>query len=120
MIDPARSSSSVRAPAVAGMFYPGSAPELGALVDRLLAEARTDVARPSVCPKAIVAPHAGYVFSGKGAARAFSLLEPFAAEIARVVIVGPAHRVRVSGLVEPDDEQLATPLGVIDVDRDAL
>ncbi len=113
-------NAAVRAPAVAGTFYPESAAELSSLVDRLLEAARREVPRRSACPKAIVAPHAGYVFSGAGAARAFTLLEPFANSIERVVVIGPAHRVRVQGLVEPEAAKLATPLGDVEVDVDAI
>jgi MEMO1 family protein len=115
----AAGSREVRTPAVAGTFYPAGPTELHRTVDRFLAEARS-VRRAATCPKAIVAPHAGYVFSGAGAARAFALLEPFADRIERVVVIGPAHRVRVEGIVEPDARRLATPLGTIDVDGEAI
>jgi MEMO1 family protein len=108
----------VRAPAVAGTFYPGSAGELGQLVDRLLAA--VDVAPGAPCPKALIVPHAGYVYSGPIAATAFARVIPHGDRITRVVLLGPAHRVFVSGLVSPGASRLRTPLGELEVDVDAL
>src|SRR5689334_3311801 len=81
----------VRAPAVAGSFYPASPAELGATIDRLLAAVTAPANAP--CPKAIIVPHAGYIYSGPIAASAFARVLPFADRITRVVLVGPAHRV---------------------------
>lgn len=109
----------VRAPAVAGAFYPASREALGELVDRLLAEAPApDGAQP--CPKALIVPHAGYVYSGPVAASAFARLLPHAASIERVVLVGPAHRAQVEGMVTPGVAAMRTPLGDVRVDGDAL
>ena len=109
---------SVRAPAVAGSFYPASATALGKLVDDLLAGARVTGAR--ACPKALIVPHAGYVYSGPIAASAFALLAGYADRLDRVVLVGPAHRVFVHGLVSPGASRMSTPIGEIAVDVDAL
>jgi AmmeMemoRadiSam system protein B len=108
----------IRKAAVAGTFYPGSALELGAVVESLLAGARP--AHGGRCPKAVVAPHAGYVYSGAIAASAFALFAPFAASIERVVVIGPAHRAYVDGLVSSGASRLETPLGVVEVDVAAL
>jgi MEMO1 family protein len=108
----------VRAPAVAGTFYPGSASELGATVDRLLAAVEVDPSAP--CPKALIVPHAGYVYSGAIAASAFARIAPYGDRITRVVLVGPAHRVYVEGLVSPGASRLRTPLGELAVDEAAL
>jgi AmmeMemoRadiSam system protein B len=108
----------VRLPAVAGTFYPASPTELTALVDRLLAGVAVSAGAP--CPKAIVAPHAGYVYSGPIAASAFARLAPHADRIARVVLIGPAHRALVHGLASPGAAALRTPLGDVAVDLDAL
>lgn len=107
----------LRQPAVAGTFYPGDPRELGALVDALLAGAAERVG-PS--PKAIIAPHAGYVYSGPVAASAFALLLRRAQPVSRVVLLGPAHRVRVDGLASPGATVLRTPLGDVRVDVAAL
>lgn len=111
-------SETVRAPAVAGTFYPGSAAELGSTVDRLLAAAA--VPPNAACPKALIVPHAGYVYSGPIAASAFARVKPFGDRITRVVLIGPAHRVFVDGLVSPGASRLRTPLGELAVDKEAL
>lgn len=111
-------SSAIRPPAVAGTFYPSSPAELRDLIDGLLA----GITLPARArqPKAIVVPHAGYVYSGPIAASAFARLAPFAARIRRVVLVGPAHRVDLDGLASPGASMLRTPLGNVPVDVDAL
>jgi MEMO1 family protein len=108
----------IRQPAVAGSFYPASPATLDATVERLLADAKVDATVP--LPKAIVVPHAGYVYSGSVAARAFALLAPHAATVRRVVLVGPAHRVHLEGLASPGASTLRTPLGDVAVDTAAL
>lgn len=107
-------------PAVAGAFYPASRPALDELVDRFLSEAKTEAVSTRACPKALVVPHAGYVYSGPIAGSAYALLAPHAATIARVVLVGPAHRVYVEGMVDPGASILRTPLGDVKVDTAAL
>lgn len=111
-------TATVRAPAVAGTFYPASAVELGDTVDRLLAAAQ--LATPAPCPKALIVPHAGYIYSGAIAASAFARVAPYGERITRVVLVGPAHRVFVDGLASPGAARLRTPLGELEVDSDAL
>jgi AmmeMemoRadiSam system protein B len=113
-----RVTEAVRAPAVAGTFYPASASELSGVVDRLLAATVIDATSP--CPKALIVPHAGYVYSGPIAASAFARIVPHADRIERVVLVGPAHRVYVEGLVAPGASRLRTPLGDVAVDEAAL
>lgn len=107
--------SSVRHAAVAGMFYPADAQELARDVDRLL-----DGAVPSLIEagaiKAIAVPHAGYVYSGETAACAYASIAARRTEIRRVILLGPTHRVAISGLALPDAESFDTPLGTIDVD----
>ncbi len=111
--------SSVRTPAVAGMFYPEQASDLATTVQRLLAGAvlRADLAPP---PKAIIAPHAGYVYSGPGAASAYARLRPLADRVRRIVLIGPCHRVAVRGLAVPSVDAFATPLGAVPLDRAAI
>jgi len=72
------------------------------------------------CPKALIVPHAGYVYSGPIAASAFARVAPYGDRITRVVLIGPAHRVFVDGLATPGADKLATPLGEIVVDTAAL
>lgn len=108
----------VRAPAVAGTFFPASPDTLRSQVDALLGGAPAPA--PGVAPKALIAPHAGYVYSGPTAAFAYRLLAPHRNRISRVVLLGPAHRVRVAGLALPSVEAFSTPLGTIPLDRSAM
>ena len=106
-----------RPPAVAGMFYPGDAAVLARDVDAALAAARPAAGR---APKALIVPHAGYVYSGPIAANAYACLEPLRDGIRRVVLLGPCHRVAVRGLALPAADAFDTPLGRVPVDRDAV
>ena len=110
----------VREPAVAGTFYPGSGHALLEEVRRMLANATgADAAAPTP-PKALIVPHAGYIFSGATAASAYALLKTSAHNIRRVVLLGPVHRVPVRGLAVPGVDAFSTPLGDIAVDTDAI
>lgn len=104
---------SIRPPAVAGMFYPGAAPELAREVESLLAEANTMTLST---PKALIVPHAGYVYSGPVAASAYAALASARSTIHRVVLLGPCHRVAIRGLAVPLAQGFATPLGTIPLD----
>lgn len=108
----------VRMPAVAGTFYPDSPRELAADVEDLLARAMPRAERGQ--PKAIIAPHAGYIYSGSTAADAYARLAPWRDAIKRVVLLGPTHRVPVRGLAASSAEFFATPLGKVHLDREAL
>ena len=109
----------VRAPAVAGSFYPADPAELRAQVARCLDEAGpAPDAEP--LPKALVAPHAGYVYSGVVAAAAYQRAARLAGRVSRVVLLGPAHRAFLRGLAAPRADAFSTPLGVIPVDRPLL
>jgi AmmeMemoRadiSam system protein B len=111
----------IRRAAVAGSFYPADPGELAALVDRLLAVAVAAAAPEpdAVAPVALVAPHAGYRYSGPVAATAYAHLAPARGAISRVVVLGPAHFVPVDGMALPAVDAFATPLGPVDVDADA-
>jgi len=108
-----------RPPAVAGSFYPADAGELARAVEECLASA-TPAAAAHGRPKAILAPHAGYVYSGPIAGSAYAAIRPFAAEIQRIVLLGPAHHVPLRGLAASSASAFATPLGEVAVDREAL
>lgn len=97
---------------VAGMFYPAQADACANMVDSVLAGAR----RVPVMPKAVIAPHAGFAFSGPIQASAYAPLAARRGEISRVVILAPAHRVGFSGLALSPAEGWETPLGVLPVD----
>src|SRR3990172_1407978 len=111
-------SNRVRPAAVAGMFYPGDRRELAQAVDAMLAAAAQPMPAQPV-PKAIIAPHAGYVYSGPIAASVYTLLKPARARITPVVLLGPTHRVAVRGLALPESDAFATPLGTVEIDREA-
>src|SRR3954470_17344275 len=106
----------VRAPAVAGSFYPYAVADLQAQLDGMLASATFT---EHVMPKALIVPHAGYIYSGRVAASAYAALRPFQDKITRVVLLGPTHRVAVRGLALPASTAFATPLGDVPVDANA-
>jgi len=112
-------TDSVRPAAVAGAFYPGEARDLQRTVRALLSEAAASgvAHRP---PKALIAPHAGYVYSGPIAARAYARLAPLANVVRRVVLMGPAHRVPFEGVAAPSVQAFATPLGDVLLDCAAI
>ncbi len=108
-----------RPPAVAGMFYPGDAAALRDELATCLAVAPAPTPGPGLL-KALIVPHAGYVYSGGTAGKGYALLAPIAERIRRVVLLGPCHRVAVNGLAAPTVQAFATPLGSIPLDRAAL
>ena len=108
----------VRAAAVAGSFYPAEAVRLRSDVQALLRAASDEAAQPA--PKALIAPHAGYVYSGATAARAYARLAALRGTVTRVVLLGPAHRVHVRGIALPEAAAFDTPLGPVEVDQDAV
>lgn len=107
----------VRPAAVSGLFYPRDPVELAGTVAALLAAA--DPAAPPA-PRALVAPHAGYVYSGPIAASAFRQAEPLVGRVRRVVLLGPSHYVPLDGLALPSAEAFSTPLGAVPLDRRAM
>lgn len=109
---------SVRPTAVAGAFYPDDSRALAAEVAALLEGARPDAGTGA--PKAIIAPHAGYVYSGPIAASAYARLAPRRGKIRRVVLLGPAHRVWIAGLALPAVSAFASPFGEIEIDAAAV
>jgi MEMO1 family protein len=108
-------SHEVHSAQVAGLFYPSEPRSLEALIRKMLAGARPD---GGVCPKIVVAPHAGLVYSGSVAATAFGPWARRADSPRRIVIVGPAHRVAFRGLAIHPAFAWATPLGEVKVAAD--
>lgn len=102
----------VREPAVAGTFYPNDPTTLMTMIDSYL-EGDTGV---SSAPKAIIAPHAGYVYSGPIAGKAYAQLASAKHTISRVVLLGPSHRVAFKGMAVPSATAFRTPLGDIPID----
>ena len=107
----------IRNPAVAGQFYPANADELAATVTMLLDEAGQ---RGDVAPKALIVPHAGYSYSGPVAASAYSRLRPYRHRYTRVILLGPCHRIPVTGMALSTADAFRTPLGNVPVDSGAL
>ena len=107
----------VKTPAVAGLFYPESPRELRSAVQDLISGA---TAAETERPHALIAPHAGYRYSGPIAASAYATLRPWAAQIRRVAVLAPSHRVAFRGIATSSADAFRTPLGDIPVDRTAL
>lgn len=104
-----------RAPAVAGMFYPADADALRRSIRDAFADAAPGAPEADV-PKAVIVPHAGYPYSGAIAASAFRRIAPARAQIERVVVLGPSHRVYLSGMAVPSVDSFETPLGRLPID----
>lgn len=103
-------------PSVAGSFYPADPIELKETVIKMLIEANSDLP----IPKAIIAPHAGYIYSGPIAASAYACLKKAKEKIKKVVILAPSHQVPFEGIATTDDDFFQTPLGNIPIDRVAV
>lgn len=108
--------NTVRKPVVAGMFYPGAPNELKKMLEDFL----RPIQGTEPVPKALIAPHAGFIYSGPIAASAYAQLTPARDVITRVVLLGPSHRVAFNGLAVSSADFFATPLGEIPVDKTAV
>ncbi len=114
-----------RPAAVAGLFYPADTVTLARSIAQWLEQAARTAAAASqtgtgAAPKALIVPHAGYVYSGATAAQAYALLAPQRHKIRRVLLLGPVHRVPVRGLALPDADAFETPLGRVEIDAEAV
>ncbi len=109
-------TSRVRAPAVAGLFYPKDPEELGDSVQAFLDQPSCD----RRAPKALIAPHAGYVYSGPVAGKAYGSLASRADQLRRIVLIGPSHRVWFEGVAIAPATAFETPLGIVPVSADAM
>lgn len=112
--------TSIQPAAVAGLFYPGDPDELHAAVRQYLSDVQSDAKIRSWIPKAIIVPHAGYIYSASVAAPAYDALRHIADHIHRVVLLGPNHRVPLNKIAAPSVDVFATPDGDIPIDRDAI
>ncbi len=108
---------STRVAAVAGYFYEANANRLQRHVNELL---NAEPAYSEAMPKALIVPHAGYIYSGSTAAFAFRRLLPDPDKVKRVLLIGPAHRVSVKGMAIPSVDSFTTPLGEVALDRTVL
>jgi AmmeMemoRadiSam system protein B len=112
-----RRMNDIRQPAVAGAFYPARDSELHEMLNLLLAAAPRDGQPP---PKAMIVPHAGYIYSGPVAATGYARLQSVADTVQRVIVMGPSHRVAFHGLAVTDASIFRTPLGDIALDTDTI
>ncbi len=108
-------NTKVRPPAVAGLFYPGDSIQLRDTISEYLAQAPTTAGR---VPKALIVPHAGYIYSGVIAGAAYSQVAHERRRIRRIVLIGPSHRVYLRGMAVPAAEVFQTPLGMVPIDRE--
>lgn len=104
-----------RPAAVSGMFYASDPQQLSSDIHAYLSQAKSLF---NCQPKALIAPHAGYIYSAPIAANAYKLLEPMAQEIHQVILLGPSHRVAFKGIATPDINFFETPLGSIKINKD--
>lgn len=112
--------TNIRPTAVAGTFYPDAPDVLLKEVKTLLANNGSVADQTSSRPKALIVPHAGYIYSGATAACAYQLLAPLREVITRVVLLGPVHRIPVTGLALTRADYFQTPLGNIAIDKLAV
>lgn len=115
-VTPMNQALSIRPTAVAGSFYPKNASQLNSMLEEYLSLKTVDIAPP----KAIIAPHAGYIYSGQTAARVYSTIKKRRTQITRVVLLGPTHRVYVQGIALPSNSHFASPLGNVSIDTEGL
>lgn len=107
----------IRKPAVAGHFYPADAGELQVLVQQMLEKAQV---LPGRAPKALIVPHAAYVYSGPVAAPAFAQLTGRRERYRRVILLGPCHRVALKGIASSSASAFRTPLGDVPLDHESI
>ncbi len=108
----------IRPAAVAGQFYPHNPLDLRSFIAQAMDVASHNLGTDFTKPKALIVPHAGYIYSGFTAAYAYAAVKN--AGIKRVVLLGPAHRVAFYGMALPDSEAFATPLGEVLLDRESM
>ena len=109
--------SQIRRPAVSGTFYPSKKQQLEKTVKGLLNQA---LDLDYVKPKALIAPHAGYIYSGSVAASVYKPLIKFKDKINKVILLGPSHHVAFHGLALPESAYFETPLGKIEIDQESV
>ncbi len=111
--------AAIRPAAVAGLFYSAEAAALAREVGEFLQQSHETLPTPGF-PKALIVPHAGYIYSGAVAAQAYDQLRAARGVVSRVVLLGPCHRVAVTGLALPGVGAFASPLGRVPIDLDAI
>jgi AmmeMemoRadiSam system protein B len=111
------SSMKIRPAAVAGLFYDSDPARLSTQINALLDEVEVGRQKP---PRALIVPHAGYIYSGATAAQAYARLRALKGQLRRVALFGPAHRVYLRGMAVPGVEAFRTPLGEVPLDLAAI
>jgi AmmeMemoRadiSam system protein B len=107
--------SKIRKTAVSGAFYPDEVNELSSMVEGFLQEA--DIPEKAPVPKVIIVPHAGYIYSGAVAAKAFALLAKGSEKIKRIVLIGASHKVLYTGMAFSTADYFESPLGNFELDK---
>lgn len=111
--------NNVRKPNVAGQFYPEKANTLKEMIHSFLIDTHVQVEEQ---PKAIIAPHAGYLYSGPIAATIYAVLSKYKDTVKKVILIGPSHRIYFKGIAATMVDYFETPLGSVPVanERDFL
>ncbi len=114
--------SKMRAPVVAGQFYPGDPGKLRRVVNEYISDVTLPkgAAPKDAIPKAIIGPHAGYIYSGPIAGSSYAILAKLKRQPRRVVLIGPSHWARVAGLAASSAKAFVTPLGNVPIDTEAM
>jgi len=107
-------SPHIRPAAVAGMFYPADAQQLKSDINQYLSQKRASTLS---APRAIIVPHAGYIYSGPVAASAYLLVKAEKQKINQVILLGPSHQLAFSGIATPHADYFKTPLGKIKINQ---
>ncbi len=108
----------IRSPAVAGSFYPGNTNDLNTSIQTYMD--MSEIQAIATKPRALIVPHAGYIYSGPVAASAYTQLIPFAQQISRVILLGPSHRIPLLGIASSSADFFQTPMGKIPLDRTTI
>ncbi|KPA11015.1 dioxygenase, partial [Candidatus Magnetomorum sp. HK-1] len=110
----------LRKPVWSGRFYPSETAALKQMIEKMVAVAQksTDIQLPDGKLRALIMPHAGYIYSGLTAAHAGKVLH--ANQFSKVIIMGPDHRVGIDHVALSDVNAYETPLGKIFLHPDAL
>jgi len=112
--------TTIRTAAVAGSFYPADASTLRSLINNLLDDITETTTAPDQQLRALIVPHAGYLYSGPVAATAYHQLARQCQHIQRIALLGPSHHVYLQCIAAPQADWFATPLGHIKVDQEGL
>lgn len=88
----------IRYPAVENSFYPAKKSEVKTMIDRFEKNVKYEDNTQNIIPRALISPHAGYIYSGQTATAAFKLLKNLKQKVKRIIIIAPSHRISFSGI----------------------